>query len=380
MLIEYLKKRIWPYKDKKKPIHILRQQRLVRIAMSSIIVYSGYAKRLREQAILKDKIPPWRIINYPHIINPEDSPIPIRFDNYVRPETFEKNLKFLKNHFDIIPLPRLLKAIHNGERIKTDAISITFDHCWADAYASAFPLLKAYKIPATFFISSAYPNTYNLTWQDTLRVALFILKNSQIPFPELSALGQEFNEWIEEITEDFSISENVIELLIDFLTTEAPEIRLKCVMDILAHVQVMGEMPEFSMYANWDEIREMSNHELISIGTHGHGHKNLKELSREELIEDMQLGLKHLRDNKIETIQALSLPGGMFNNQLQIQLSEMNLRFALGNVVGFDIDPSKHGTIILERVNIDEACASSHSILTLRILSVPIPTQRYIRK
>jgi hypothetical protein len=209
---------------------------------------------------------------------------------------------------------------------------------------------------------------------------MVILKNMGHPFPKISSLGDEFYDYIKQFDEDELITEQGIALLIDCLKHEDPAHRFIVFQQILDEVHLYGELPEFSAFANWEEIREIAESELITIGSHGEGYKILPELTREELAADMREGLKKLRDQRIKPLEVLSLPYGRYDPTLLINLSEMGLRFALGEEVGLNIDPAKHGTLVLERVRIDEASASSNSMFASRMLAVPIPTQLYLGK
>jgi peptidoglycan/xylan/chitin deacetylase (PgdA/CDA1 family) len=66
---------------------------------------------------------------------------------------FEAQMKYLKeNGFHIISLDQLLDFMDYKEQIPEKSVAITFDDAWGSIYDIAFPVLKKYGFPATFFI------------------------------------------------------------------------------------------------------------------------------------------------------------------------------------------------------------------------------------
>ncbi len=71
----------------------------------------------------------------------------------VSPETFERQMRFLKSHhYNVLPLESLATLIKNKKKILPKTIALTFDDGYKDNYIYAFPILKKYHLPATMFI------------------------------------------------------------------------------------------------------------------------------------------------------------------------------------------------------------------------------------
>ncbi|MBW2643613.1 MAG: polysaccharide deacetylase family protein [Deltaproteobacteria bacterium] len=66
---------------------------------------------------------------------------------------FKAQMKYLKeNNYHVITLDQLLDFLDYKEQIPEKSVVITFDDGWSSAYDFAFPILKKYGFPATFFI------------------------------------------------------------------------------------------------------------------------------------------------------------------------------------------------------------------------------------
>src|SRR5688500_8393707 len=94
------------------------------------------------------------------------------WDLAVAPENFERQLRHLKNNFDVVPLDDLAGSVRNGKLTRRMA-AITFDDGFADNCQNAAPLLEAYDLPATFFITTSHLNSSRLYWWDELESIIF---------------------------------------------------------------------------------------------------------------------------------------------------------------------------------------------------------------
>ncbi len=71
----------------------------------------------------------------------------------VSPESFERQMEFLhRNHYNVIPLEKVISYIEKKEKVPPKTLAITFDDGFYNNYKCAFPVLKKYNIPATIFV------------------------------------------------------------------------------------------------------------------------------------------------------------------------------------------------------------------------------------
>jgi peptidoglycan/xylan/chitin deacetylase (PgdA/CDA1 family) len=86
----------------------------------------------------------------------------------VSPETFEKELQYLKDQkYSVISFNDLVEAIEGKRMLPVNPVVITLDDGWKNQYQYAFPLLRRYAMPATFFIfTNAIGHDKYLTWDD----------------------------------------------------------------------------------------------------------------------------------------------------------------------------------------------------------------------
>ena len=93
----------------------------------------------------------------------------------IRIEQFESHIKELKNkNFNVLPLPKILLAIKNKEKLPEKTIGITIDDGYKSVYSVAFPTLQKANFPFTVFISTAaIDKNYksHMTWDDVRALA-----------------------------------------------------------------------------------------------------------------------------------------------------------------------------------------------------------------
>jgi len=71
----------------------------------------------------------------------------------VTPDNFERQMEFLKTHqYRVLPLSEYVRRIQNGEGLPRKSVVITFDDGYDDNITHAYPVLKAMRFPATFFV------------------------------------------------------------------------------------------------------------------------------------------------------------------------------------------------------------------------------------
>ena len=72
---------------------------------------------------------------------------------------FENQMQYLSNMYNPISLERMAHHIQNGKPLPPKAIAVTFDDGYQDNYENAYPILKKYNIPATFFLTTGFIGT-----------------------------------------------------------------------------------------------------------------------------------------------------------------------------------------------------------------------------
>jgi peptidoglycan/xylan/chitin deacetylase (PgdA/CDA1 family) len=85
----------------------------------------------------------------------------------VTPENFDEQMRVLAAGYRAISLDDLVSAVRR-RRVPDRAVVVTFDDGYRDNLTIAEPILAAYGIPATVFVSSGYASSQHEFWWDEL--------------------------------------------------------------------------------------------------------------------------------------------------------------------------------------------------------------------
>jgi peptidoglycan/xylan/chitin deacetylase (PgdA/CDA1 family) len=91
-----------------------------------------------------------RIITYHRIDDDRRNP-----NITVSKDSFQKQIKFLKKNFSIVPLSEIVNyAKGKNITLSRDTVAITFDDGYEDNFTNAFQILRSYALPACIFLVS----------------------------------------------------------------------------------------------------------------------------------------------------------------------------------------------------------------------------------
>lgn len=96
--------------------------------------------------------------------------------------TFHWQMELLARCFNVLPLHDALQAWHAG-RLPPRAVCITFDDGYRSLHDLALPVLGAYRLPATVFVTSGHIDEGNM-WNDRIIDAVQVLPDGQLNLEE----------------------------------------------------------------------------------------------------------------------------------------------------------------------------------------------------
>lgn len=217
----------------------------------------------------------------------------------VFPEYFRYQLAYLKQRYDIVPL----------SEHRDNTIAITFDDGFRDFYTEVFPYLKQQGIPATIFISTGKIGKKEELWTTELLRLIFTGNCHKSRFClELPTLHYEFP--VRTLEEKHLLYLALRRLC---MKSEEPVCRqiLKELLD-WSGLEAAGR-EEYLMLSE-EEIRELSESGLITIGAHTVNHVSLGAFSRayqEKEIRDSKQALERITG---KPVSLFSYPfGGSFD-------------------------------------------------------------------
>jgi peptidoglycan/xylan/chitin deacetylase (PgdA/CDA1 family) len=256
---------------------------------------------------------------------------------YVTPETFDRHLRFLTAHFEILPFAALLTK-WDTQRWDGDRryCVITFDDGWLDNYVHAYPLLRARGVPATIFLPTDLVGTNEWLWTDRLGA---LLRRRGTGTPD----GWDaFIEHAKTLTDDARA---------DMLTRLEAEAGVPC--------------PGQRRFVDWQEVREMSGHD-ISFASHTRSHVNLTRLAGAALERELRDPLDLLRQQRINHVPILAYPNGDHTDAVVAAARAAGYSAAVTTRPGLE-SSRPADRFRLTRVGVHDDVARSASLLALHV-------------
>lgn len=214
--------------------------------------------------------------------------------------TFEKQLQLIKRYFNPITLAGLSESINARGKAPAHSVVITVDDGYRDFYEVAFPLLKHYQVPATFFVTTGFVNGDIWLWPDQV---LWLLNNRNLWDAELSVGNRSF---------DLSQSTQAIwwPLVLHLLTVDN-SLRLQALVDLqeLAGIALPAAAPLEYAAVNWQQLREMQANG-IEIGGHTLSHPSLGHMDLDAARAEINTSFSMLQDQLGSALRTFCYPNG----------------------------------------------------------------------
>lgn len=282
---------------------------------------------------------------------------------YVTSETFGRQVRFLREHFDVLSMHELLsmwrEKIWNPER---RYCVITFDDGWLDNYMHAFPVLRRYDVPATIFLPTGVIGTDQWFWPEqvgwlTQQFALLPPKRRAEILASLREGGTWFNDIVKTL--DAGQSDHLIERCKVVLDEGIGELvsRLAEAMEV--------RLPEERLVMNWEEVGEMSAAK-ISFGSHSVNHKILTTVSETGLHEEVHRSLETLRKRNLNLVPVFCYPNGNYSSTVMRCVEAAGYCAATTTEPGWEV-PDTSRMFRLKRVGIHNDLTSSDSLFAFHL-------------
>jgi peptidoglycan/xylan/chitin deacetylase (PgdA/CDA1 family) len=198
----------------------------------------------------------------------------INWDCFIHDSLFRKQVAYLKNHFEIIPLSHAIERLRNREISRPTAV-ITLDDGFQNNYDYAFPILREAKVPATFFLVTGFLNTKYTYWYGRLLQALSKTRKTMLKWD-----GQVFDLSVPASKAKTSIV--IAEWLKQFHQSQLLDELRKIILELGEDPESPVEFGSPFRMLDHNSIEKMANSGLIEFGAHTHSHAILSILSEDE--------------------------------------------------------------------------------------------------
>lgn len=280
-----------------------------------------------------------------HITDKNPNGIPTNEDLKVSPTFLERIiLSYKANGFDFISLDELPVILSSVQKLEDPFIAFTIDDGYLDNFTYALPIFERHQVPFAIFVATDFIDQKTILWWDVLED--LVLHNDIIQFNRQSYPCHTFQEkW-----DTFRI---IREDILKFDQSQLIETLQKAFPDY--HIDWYKPIREKAM--NWDQIKELSQHPLCTIGGHTVSHPALNQLSDDNFRQEVRVGIEKLGSVTGKKINHFAYPYGSPNEIGKREyhlIKEFNFKTAFIAYGGCITEENKNNITHLPRVYLHE--------------------------
>jgi len=206
---------------------------------------------------------------------------------------FERHIRFLRNNYDIISVDYLWDCLEHGYKLNPSQLLITFDDGYKNNLNIVAPIMKAYEIPFTVFLSTKQIQEGSRLPTYYLRAAIIMTEHNFIELPSIKARFYLNTE--KQRLKTMRILTNILKSsskhVVDGMVADFKE--------LLPHSrwQELNALFYSESLMSWDDARKMTAFGAI-MGSHSHGHVIFnKRQSRKIIISELKESKKIIEKN-----------------------------------------------------------------------------------
>lgn len=236
-----------------------------------------------------------------HITDKNPNGIPTNEDLKVSPTFLERIiLSYRAKGFDFISLDDLSARLTSALKNKHPFIAFTIDDGYLDNYTNALPIFERYHIPFTIFVATDFIDKKAILWWNSIEDLILhhtIIKTENGIYP--------CNTFQERWDTFRILREKILKL---------DQIQLsKSLNQMFSNYNIDWYKPIREKAMNWDQIKELSQHPLCTIGGHTVTHPALNKLSDDDYRKEVRVGIEKLESVTGQKINHFAYPYGSPN-------------------------------------------------------------------
>jgi peptidoglycan/xylan/chitin deacetylase (PgdA/CDA1 family) len=267
---------------------------------------------------------------------------------------FEAHLRLITRWFKPIPMAEMGWAVAEKKALPDKAVALTFDDGYRDNYEVAYPLLKRYGVPASFFVCPGLIDSHQGFWWDEIyalverTTATELHIGKILPVSGLPSGRQDGALSLSTGQQKIAAGERLVaqgkQLSPQMLTIFLERLNEAIGVHIDADFRQQTLM-------NWDEIREMHRNGM-EIGSHTMTHPMLTQVSESVMRTELSEARARIAEVLGTAPAGFVYPSGAFSPTARNIVKETGHIYACTSQSGFiggTADPH-----LLPRVNVSD--------------------------
>ena len=234
-----------------------------------------------------------------HRVHPfETNKLSLNENMKVTPEFLEQFILERLDQYEFLSIDQAVAVLEKKIKLTKPCIVFTLDDGYADNYTYAFPIFQKYNVPFIVYISTGFIDRFSLLWWYQLED--IIMNNNSVNLSNGMCFSCESST--EKESSFLAIRKIILELpTVDFDNQ---------IRNLLSNYSLNFERYSKELILTWDQIIEMSQSPLCTIGAHTITHRRLSVLSLSELSKEITQSKTILEDRIKQEVVHFAYPFG----------------------------------------------------------------------
>lgn len=194
---------------------------------------------------------------------------------HVCAKTFEEQVALISRFYKPFTVSEMVERHYEGNDLPPHSIAITVDDGYKDFYDIAWPILKKYKVPATFYVTTGFIDGRLWLWPDQLK---WLLRNAPTSTESVQLKGMKLTSSVADTGVD-----QFFEQLVALLLGMPDEEKHACLEELARNwsLKLPETAPADFQAASWAQLEELQAGG-VEIGGHTVSHPSLGRVGLEQ--------------------------------------------------------------------------------------------------
>ena len=211
-----------------------------------------------------------------HSISPKQSPFAsyINTTLSIEPDAFDRQMRFISRHYRVMKMDEIFSYLSKRDQDHDPRrrVVITFDDGYRDNYLYAYPILKKYNLPATFYLTVDCIENRAPLWTALLNSLVTKGRSNHLEVPSLGRV------YLTRTEKNRMESVKDIKHLILPMSRKQRE---QTISEIKVASKATPQKGDDELMLSMEEVKEMSRNGMV-FGSHTLSHPSLPYVPREE--------------------------------------------------------------------------------------------------
>lgn len=206
----------------------------------------------------------------------------------ITPEALENWIIYFKEKgYEMISVADLEARIHGRLKFKEKSVVFTLDDGYLDNLKYALPVFEKHQVPVCLFVTSCFPEKRAIFWWYLLEKYIEVEKELRFTWR-----NEQYDFKWESVQEGENAFHQIREVLRKFTNEEMNSL----INGELVTVKHYNEKYRAEIALNWDQLKTLSEHPLVTIGGHTENHVSLGYLSEKEQEQEVESNRNKIKD------------------------------------------------------------------------------------